>query len=1270
MIAAYYINITGYRYLPVSPYLFIILYTCTYRPFIIKAFLAAACFFLSATVYRASAQKTNYLFKHLTTANGLVSNSIKAILQDRQGYVWIGTQTGLQRYDGKRFKTYMADIRNPAALQSDWISTLFEDSKHRLWIGTSVTGAAILNRNTGQFHNFNLALRPGGKKINGVWQFLEDKQGRIWIAAYNGFYRLEEATQQLQPVDSLLHMNSGIRPSSISMDPAGDLWFCTTGGIKKLDIKTGKVSDRENNPQELSIFKIEKAPGTITFDDQGNAWISTGYDSYLFRYRQKENRLFTYTFDKPGYEGTNLLLRKEFLGTAFYSSNKQLLVPLFSRGIAVYNYATDSFSVIAADNTSSYGFHLDRTTYSSMLIREDVEKNIWIGTDAGINITNLAAPLFTNYFAPIPGSLKLKDTEVSELLESPEGDIYVAYYVGNGGIKRFDKDFNLKQEYLYRSGQPDDAFYNQVWALFRDAEGIIWAPNQGGTILKVEKEKADVKMYSDTSLHGSINQLQLDNEKNTWIAHEYRGLVKIAAGTKNITNYSDFKNAEPGERKRVLCMLMEGNLIWVGTVAHGLQLFDKRTGKFTVAYQANEKDQLSISNNTITGILSYNADTLIVATQSGINIFDKHTKTFTNISSKDGLPNNLTQAIVLDRQKNLWAAFAGGLSKINFRPLRIINYDENDGIINNQFNHRFLTLSDGRLAIGASKSFLVFDPAKVTRADMPPDVTITGFKVFGKPFIIDSFIINKIPFELSHTDNSFEIEFASLQFNTANTTKYFYQLEGIDKDWIGANEDGTVNYNKLPPGNYTFKVKCANREGVFSKQVTSFSIHIIFPFYQRTWFLLLCALIATACLYAFMKWREKNIKALESGKTKLQQLTAEKYKSQFESEQISSFFSTSLLNKNDVDDVLWDVAKNLISKLGFVDCMIYLWNADKTVLVQKAGYGPKGSIEELENKRFDVVPGQGIVGTVAETGNALIIADTSKDARYRIDDEQRLSEICVPIKYNEQLLGIIDCEHHERNFFTGRHLQLLTTIATLVAGKIKSIEAEQRLRHQRAELADINQQLAEVQLAALRSQMNPHFIFNALNSIKKFVIANEPANAEKYLGKFSKLIRSILDNSQKGMVTVEKELQLLKLYLDLEQLRFGEKLTYDIAVDKNINALDMEIPSMIVQPFVENAMLHGIMHKENGGHVGIRFLRHNDWLEIIIEDDGVGRKRSAAYKSENGEVHHSVGIHIATKRLQALKKNKETPAGIAIIDLQDTEGESNGTKVIISIPVS
>ena len=1248
-----------------------IINSVTYHAYCKKQYFLLCLLLLVGYSTIVIAQKTDYLFKHITTANGLVSNQVATVVQDYEGFIWIGTQAGLQRYDGKRFTTYLADVHDAAALQSDWINTIFEDRKHRLWIGTSVAGACLLKRNTGKFYNFNLHLPPGTRKINGVWQFFEDREGSIWLTAYDGFYKFDEAIQQFKPVNELLKMGNNELPSTIAMDKAGNLWFGTTAGVKRRAAQSGIVFDKNNNPEQLAVLDMEEPVSSIAFDEMNNMWIGTGFNHNLYRYSIWKNTLSGYSFNRlGGNQQPDLRIQQEFLGGIFICSNRELMVPLFSRGIAVYNYSTDRFTVINASNNSPYGLHLDANAFSGITLTEDKEKNIWIATDAGINVFNLEKHRFITYGFPTDRWDRLPPaSEVSDFLQTADGDIYVSYYYINGGISRFDANLNFKQHYAWKGKKDNNADANQLWGIFQDRKGIIWAPAQSGNILQLNPNTSQVTLYKDSLLHGSINQVQQDAEDNIWLAHERKGLLKIDAVTKKITRFTNFNKPEGGARRRVMCFLLDKEKIWVGSILNGLQLFDKNTGVFTEAYMMEEKNRQSISSNNITGILAYNDDTLIIATHGGINIFDKRKKLFSAILSKDGLPNNLVQAIVLDGNKNLWAAFAGGLSKINLHTLSITNYGENDGIIDNRFNHSFVKLKDGRLMIGASKSFLVFDPAEVAEAKIPPDVTITALRIFGKSILIDSLVNSPSPVLLSYQENSLHVEFASLQFSSAKSIKYFYQLEGIDKNWLAADDEHSIHYNQLPPGRYTFKVKCANRDGVFCKNITTLSIHIIPPFWKRWWFVTILILLAVFIVFVLIRWRERNFKALETGKTRLQQLTAEKYKAQFESEQISSFFTTSLFNKNDVDDVLWDVAKNLIGKLGFVDCMIYLWNEDKTKMIQKAGYGPKGSLEELEQKHFDVLPGQGIVGAVMQTGEAIIIKDTSIDQRYRVDDVERMSELCVPIKYNEQLLGVIDSEHHEKNFFTRQHLQALTTIATLVASKIKSIESEQRLRHQKAELADINQQLAEVQLAALRSQMNPHFIFNALNSIKKFVIANEPGNAEKYLGKFAKLIRLILDNSRSGMVTVEKELQLLKLYLDLEQLRFGIRLTYSITVDENIQTSDIEIPSMIVQPFVENAMLHGIMHREDGGKVDIHFRLHNDWLEIIIEDNGVGRAKSAAYRSDDAAPHHSIGIQVAAKRLEALKRNEASPAGITIIDLQTDQGEGLGTKVMIAIPI-
>jgi two-component system LytT family sensor kinase len=448
--------------------------------------------------------------------------------------------------------------------------------------------------------------------------------------------------------------------------------------------------------------------------------------------------------------------------------------------------------------------------------------------------------------------------------------------------------------------------------------------------------------------------------------------------------------------------------------------------------------------------------------------------------------------------------------------------------------------------------------------------------------------------------------------------------------------------------------------------INFFILTIVVPFW--TWpFLILFMGLLFYVFFCVARLREKKIREVEATKMELEKLRSENYKARLEREKINNFFSTSLLLKNDVDEILWDVAKNLIAKLGFEDCLIYMWNEDKTKMVQCAGFGVKNSKEILFKFPYDLAPGEGIVGTVAETGRAIILPDTRKDPRYLAEGYSGLSEICVPIKYADELLGVIDSEHSEVGFFNENHLQMMTTIGTLMASKIMSIEADQLLRKQKEELDTISKQLTEMQLAALRSQMNPHFIFNALNSIKKFVLFNDAENAEIYLGKFSKLIRAILRTTMEANISLEKEIEMLTLYLELEKLRFSDKLNYHIHVDPSLEDAGILIPTMIVQPFIENAMLHGIMHKDCCGEIMISFKDKEDHIEINVKDNGVGRKAAKEIMINKNDPHTSMGIEVTAKRLHALKTNAEIPSGIEIVDLEEN-GIPIGTLVKIFVP--
>jgi LytS/YehU family sensor histidine kinase len=306
------------------------------------------------------------------------------------------------------------------------------------------------------------------------------------------------------------------------------------------------------------------------------------------------------------------------------------------------------------------------------------------------------------------------------------------------------------------------------------------------------------------------------------------------------------------------------------------------------------------------------------------------------------------------------------------------------------------------------------------------------------------------------------------------------------------------------------------------------------------------------------------------------------------------------------------------------------------------------------------------VGAVAQSGKAEIINDTSLDERYIVDDARRHSEITVPIINHGKVIGIIDSEHSQKGFYTERHLQILTTIASLLAEKLYKMKAEQEVREREIELITLNRDLATSQLTALRAQMNPHFIFNALNSVQQYILQGNVDEANRYLSKFSRLQREILHHCDQNFITLEKEIEMLQLYLELEQLRFHDNFEYRITLADNIDSNEIRIPPMILQPFVENAIWHGLMPKAGHRSVHIDFSLHADsLLNCTIRDNGIGRQASAKLKEgqDRAILHKSKGLKLVNERLQILQQQYLEPFEASISDITDPNGTVAGTQV-------
>jgi LytS/YehU family sensor histidine kinase len=312
--------------------------------------------------------------------------------------------------------------------------------------------------------------------------------------------------------------------------------------------------------------------------------------------------------------------------------------------------------------------------------------------------------------------------------------------------------------------------------------------------------------------------------------------------------------------------------------------------------------------------------------------------------------------------------------------------------------------------------------------------------------------------------------------------------------------------------------------------------------------------------------------------------------------------------------------------------------------------------------------GQGIVGTVAKTGIAEIIKDTSADPRYIKDDAMRFSEIAVPIIYGGEVFGVIDSEHSQKNFFTNRHLQILNTIATLCANKISRARLDRKIISDELEIAEMKRSLAEAKLIALRSQMSPHFIFNSLNAIQHFIFAQQNDEALAYLNKFSKLIRLILQKANDQVISLEDEINMLELYMQLEALRFSDKFEYSIHIDKQINKQATEVPAMMIQPFVEFAINYSLLNKKDKGKLSLDFTQEDDLIHCSVMDNGIARSESESIKNRN-EANENDAIENAFKRLATLNAFSEKQSSIEINDLIDKHGVTIGTQVEIILPI-
>ena len=1185
-------------------------------------------------------------FDHYTIESGLSNNAISGIAQDQRGYIWIATASGLNRFNGSRFIQYHSND-DSLSLPAENISSLAWLDKQRLAVLTS--GLHIIDTKTGNTHNLFIPYHNPqyAFKFNMIERVIGEENGDLYVLSRSGFYHYDKNYKLLSRFDyytedqvAVEHFFWGRELFELDHDR---LLITSVDGLYLYDKKKRKVKKMvpEDSPVMAELLPYAEVYYSFFQPGPGIFFIHKFNTDTLIYFNTMENKKVISH------------LPREVSTTEFHWRSRLIS-------------CNDTTSYLTSHHSGFYKIHFDPASgaiqlnpqklFNSFLctsLLKDKENNLWITTTRGVFRQNVERSRVELALLPARMEHEFPDAKVDDIYVSAH-KIYTGIR-GGGGLFVFDKTTLQPEKQLIHKKHRGSGHVRAIAAV--DDHTLLLGTN--GPLLQFDQRSEKLteiippKWYYEGDWTGDIHR---DRKGNIWISANY--IFRYDAVTRKFTSFPN--------HPRLLSVPFAidedtaGN-IW--TAGHGLARYNIKADSFDLVLDSFP--YIKMHDKQINSIaIDHRNRIWFNSNNNGLTAYDINKKTFLHLTHRNGLPDNNISVMTIIGNK-LWIACNSGIASLDLETFRIVIFGKEDGfpampvVKGARF---FYDAEEQQVYIGFYGGFVRFNPYEILRVKQPPEVFVESLVINGHTTM---FLPGK---ELTTTweDNELRLTIGAINFSDGNSQRFAYRvIKNVDTEWMQLGNQPSFNISNLSPGTHRVQVKVYSPNNRWPEQVHEMSVTVLPPLWKENWFIVLVAVIGVLLVYSLIKWRINQVRKKEMEKTHVEKLKADHYKNQYELEQISNYFSSSLTNKKTEEEVLWDVTQNLIGRMNYVDCMIYLWNDDKTKMIQKAAYGPKGKPEYIASQVFDVLPGQGVVGHVMVTRQPILIHDTRKDPRYRVDDNFRLSEVCVPIIHNDELLGIIDSEHHLPSYFTERDIKILTTIATLIGNKLKQLESEHSLDDKRKELANINVQLAEARLSALQSQMNPHFVFNALNSIKWMILDGNNEKASRYLSKFASMIRMTLDHSKEVFVTLDENIKYLETYLEMEQLRFDESFTYHIHVGKNVDTAETTIPSMMIQPLVENAIWHGLTQSEADKKVLISFTQEENTITCTVEDNGIGINRSEKLKEKRNSTHHSVGLENLRNRVKIMNEKYDMNCSLTITDLKRPGKKETGTRVVL-----
>lgn len=802
-------------------------------------------------------------FEHISIEHGLSQGTVSCVIQDNRGFMWFGTQNGLNRYDGHEFKIYTSNSSNPDTLSRNLVISIFrEQESETLWVGTLGGGLNKFDPNTEKFtshrNNKNFELF---KEMN-IRAIHEDKKGVLWLGTDEGLYKSDPRKDTFQLCRDCKKKDGEFikKINTIYEDKKEKIWVGADYGLYEYKYNSGKGYFKHYPIEQDYAFDIEV---TAIYEYQpGELLIGTIIGMYKFGRK----------IEKPTPFKEEKLKNKQ-ISVIFKDKKNRLWIG--TRGDGLYKLEPKG-KIISVYRNIPHDFTSLSNNYV-LDIYQDKLGLIWIGTSGGC--INKFDPEGKNFILlkNIPGNPdSLSNNEIRGICEGKNGGIWVG--TRGGGLSKFDPVNKKFNHYLIGDDITKNPRRNDVNVIQSDHFGNIWVGTFQAGLYRFVPDNGKFYPYESNSIGREERILSIFKDKKNylWIGIQDKGLIKLdkKKERKELKPYENIPGESNGLSNNNVYAICEDHsgILWIGTGGGGLNKLDKEKEQFT--HHIPEKDNSnSLSHNFISAIFEDQEFNLWIGTGGGgLNkLVDREKGIFKVYTRKDGLPNNVIYDILEDNKGNLWLSTNRGLSKFNPKTGKFINFTISDGLQGYEFNRGAACLGKktGMMYLGGFNGFNAFEPTKIRDTWEPPDIVITSFKKLNKNVLQSTCISEIKELTLSYKDNFISFGFAALSFSYPENNQYAYKLEPIDKDWIQLGNKHDKDFTGLGPGKYNFHVKGADSHGVWNENGTSIKITINPPFWATWWFYTLIILALIIGVFTAIKLRTRMI---EIQKRKLQAL--------------------------------------------------------------------------------------------------------------------------------------------------------------------------------------------------------------------------------------------------------------------------------------------------------------------------------------------------------------------------------------------------------------